>query len=64
MTKATAKEIMDEIVKHPTLDEFMRRLKPLSEVEYKQLIQTLRDERPLYIAKEAARKEARSDDDD
>lgn len=59
----TAKEVMDEIVQRPTLDEFMRRLAPLTEGEYKQLVQVLRDERPLYIAKEMARKEHSNDDD-
>ena len=63
MTEKSATEIMDEIVQRPTLDEFMQRLAPLTEAEYQQLVQTLRDERPLYIAKELARKE-KSDDDD
>ena len=60
----TAKEVMDEIVQHPTLDELMRRLKGLTEDEYKQLVLRLREERPLYIAKAAERKERKDEDDD
>lgn len=63
MTK-TAVEIMDEIVKEPTLDELMRRLTPLTEDEYVQLVARLREERPLYISKEAARKERKERDED
>jgi hypothetical protein len=63
MTKKTAVEVMDEIVQEPTLDALMRRLTPLTDAEYVQLVARLREERPLYIAKEAARKERKDDDD-
>ncbi len=60
----TAVEVMDEIVEHPTLDDFMRRLHPLTQDQYKQLVARLREERPMYIAKEAARKEKKERDED
>jgi hypothetical protein len=63
MAKKTAVEVMDEIVQEPTLDALMRRLTPLTDAEYVQLVARLREERPLYIAKEAARKERKDDDD-
>lgn len=59
MPAKKAIEQMDEVVKHPTLDDYMRRVPPLTEQEYKDLIVSLREERPLYIAKEKARKEAK-----
>jgi hypothetical protein len=48
--------LMDEVVKHPTLDEFMQRHgggnpAMMSEADWPDLVEVLREERPRFIEK-------------
>lgn len=61
MTK-TAIELMDEVIKHPTLDDYMRRVPPLSKEQRTELVEVLRADRARFIAK-GEEKDAKEDDD-
>lgn len=56
MAKLTGPEIIDEMIKKPTLDQFFdRNLKvhPLTDEELLQMVQHYREERALFMEKES-----------
>ena len=58
MTEKTANELMDEVVKHPTLDRFLDRHPPtLSMQDFYELVVNLRRERAQFIQNDAEKKE-------
>lgn len=54
----TAPELIDEMVKEPTLDEFMDR--DPAQVDFPELVKVLRADRARFLTKEEARKDKRA----
>lgn len=53
--------VVDEIVKHPTLDEYLdRHPSTLTETDYLKLINNLRADRAMFIKGEIEKKEKKS----